>query len=57
MSVSQVMSISTPSGEAAILSFTAERMKQENNTITLLDSDGKEAATITLAEDSTHRIL
>lgn len=57
MSVSETISVSTPNGEAAIISFTAANIKQENNVITLCDNTNKAVVTITLAQDSTHRVL
>ena len=57
MSISISYSIETKNGEAAVLSFSAERMQQENETITLLDANGDEAVTIRFAPGSKHRVL
>jgi len=57
MSISQTMSIETKNGEAVVLSFSAERMQQENNVIILLDEKGEAAVSITLLPGTTHRIL
>jgi hypothetical protein len=51
------MSIETKNGEAVILSFSAYRVRQENNEIILFDEKGAEAVQIKLSDGTTHRIL
>jgi len=55
--VTQTMSIETKNGEAVILSFSAYRVRQENNEIILFDEKGAEAVQIKLSDGTTHRIL
>jgi hypothetical protein len=57
MPISQTLSIETKNGEAVILSFSAERLKQENNVLTLLDKKGTPAVVITIQPLTTHRII
>lgn len=57
MSISQTMSIETWNGEAVVLSFSTECLKQENGVLTLCDKKGNPAVVITLQPGTKHRIL
>jgi len=57
MSRSRTLSISTKDGEAALLSYTAEHVKQDGNVIILSDKNGEPAVEIRLLDGVTVRIL